>query len=333
MQNKRVLILGATGQIGKELSLELKNFKDFNIISHCRTLVSASFFKHNGMEYIVGDLNDKNIISEIFNSDLIFDLAAPNSGSLKEIKTFYKDRLDLIFGNMKKNSKFIFASSMNAFGIDEKRKILKNYFFSSSIYASNKRYAEKYIRKLGKHNSISTYILRLGEVHGNYQRSSIEIIKLINEGYVFEIPNTPAWITFVSLIKDSIINILNDQEKPGLYTLVCDDIYWEDLLNLLSKKNKIVPKFIVKGKVKKFNIIYRSFYRFLMSKKDSIRGNFSINKNFEDLMKLNYRINKVKSSNDKFKGIKIYSDKNRYIGVLPGKRLKSLKYKINDVLN
>ena len=115
--------------------------------------------------------------------------------------------------------------------------------------------------------------------------------------------------------------------------MVCDDIYWEDLLNLLSKKNKIVPKFIVKGKVKKFNIIYRSFYRFLMSKKDSIRGNFSINKNFEDLMKLNYRINKVKSSNDKFKGIKIYSNKIRYIGILPGKRLNSLKYKINDVLN
>ena len=38
---------------------------------------------------------------------------------------------------------------------------------------------------------------------------SFEIIKLINEGYVFEIPNTPAWITFVSLIKSSIINILN----------------------------------------------------------------------------------------------------------------------------
>ena len=37
-------------------------------------------------------------------------------------------------------------SSMNAFGIDSKRNILKNYLISSSIYASNKRYAEKYVK-------------------------------------------------------------------------------------------------------------------------------------------------------------------------------------------
>ena len=58
----------------------------------------------------------------INNSDLIFDLAAPDKGTLKEIKNFYKERLDIIIPNMKKNSKFIFASTMNAFGIDEKRK-------------------------------------------------------------------------------------------------------------------------------------------------------------------------------------------------------------------
>ena len=38
----------------------------------------------------------------INNSDLIFDLAAPDKGTLKEIKNFYKERLDIIIPNMKK---------------------------------------------------------------------------------------------------------------------------------------------------------------------------------------------------------------------------------------
>ena len=42
---------------------------------------------------------------------------------------------------MKENSKYVFASTMNAYGID-RRKVLKNYFFSI-IYSSNKRFARE----------------------------------------------------------------------------------------------------------------------------------------------------------------------------------------------
>ena len=147
MINKKILIFGATGQIGKELSFEFKKNKNITVISHSRTKVGASFFNQNNVNNIVGDLMDKKILDEISSADLIFDLAAPNYGTLLEIKEFYKKRIDILLSNIKKNSKFIFASSMNAFGINGRRKILKNYFFSSSIYASNKRYAENYIKK------------------------------------------------------------------------------------------------------------------------------------------------------------------------------------------
>lgn len=332
MENKKILILGATGQIGKELSLKFKNIENLNVTFHGRTPISVSFFKYNNLNYIAGDLNDKEVISKISSSDLIFDLAAPSTGSLKEIKNFYKGRFDLIFANMKKNKKFIFASSMNAFGIDVNRKVLKNYLFSSSIYASSKRYAEKYITKLASQKLIDLYILRLSEVHGDHQRASLEIIKLIKEKYVFEISKYPAWITFISIIKKAVINIINDKENPGLYTLVCDDIYWNDLLNLLCKDKNLSPKYEIKNEVKNFDKIYNFFYKFLVSKKDMLRGNLFITKSFEDRMKINYRINKLKNSVKKFKGVKIYSQKNRYIGILPGNRLKSLKYKIEDLL-
>ncbi len=333
MQSKKIIILGATGQIGKELSLKFKDSKEHDIIFHSRTLVASSFFKNNDINFIAAEIDDDKVISKISKADLIFDLAAPDHGSLQEIKDFYKKRFDLIFFHMKKKSKFIFASSMNVFGIDDKRKILKNYFFSSSIYSSNKRYAEKYIKELGKKNSIEIYILRLAEVHGNFQRASTEIIKLIKDKFLFEIANTPAWITFVSLIKQSIINILNDKEIPGTYTLTCDDIYWDDLLNIFGKKINLKPKFIIKQRPKKINFLLNYIFQIILTKKDFLRGNFNINKDFEDMIKLNFRIKKIKKSIENFKGTKIYSKKNRYIGILPGKRMLSLSYDIEKILD
>jgi nucleoside-diphosphate-sugar epimerase len=332
MQNKNILIMGATGQIGKELSLEFKSSNDLNVLSHSRTLVGSSFFQDNNINFIAANLDDEKVISKISAADLIFDLAAPNQGSLREIKMFYKKRFDFIFTHMKKETKFIFASSMNAFGIDNKRKILKNYFFSSSIYSANKRYAEKYIKNLGQKRSIQIYILRLAEVHGNFQRASTEIIKLIKDKYLFEIPDTPAWITSIQLIKQSIINILNNKERPGLYTLVCDDIYWEDLINLYGEKINLKPKLVITQKQKKTNIILNYLNKIILSNKDFFRGNINLNESFEDTIKLNFRVKKIKESIQKFKGIKIYNDKDRYEGVLPGKRLSSLNYNTKKIL-
>ena len=50
-------------------------------------------------------------------------------------------------------------------------------------------------------------------------------------------------------------------------------------------------------------------------------------------MKLDFRVRKIKNSIGKFKGTKIYNEKNRYIGILPGKRLLSLNYDIKKILD
>ena len=102
---------------------------------------------------------------------------------------------------------------------------------------------------------------------------------------------------------------------------------------MLSKDKNLSPKYEIKNEVKTFDKINNFIYKFLISKKDMLRGNLFITQSFEDIMKINYRVNKVKNSIKKFKGVKIYSQKNRYFGILPGNRLKSLEYKIEDLLN
>ena len=104
------------------------NFSRIDKAKFFRTLNKRvnTYFKENNINYISGDLNTKEIINEISISDVIFDLASPYSGTLFQTKQFYKDRLELVIKNMKKNTKFIFASSINAFGMSEHRRLFKD---------------------------------------------------------------------------------------------------------------------------------------------------------------------------------------------------------------
>jgi nucleoside-diphosphate-sugar epimerase len=325
MQNKKILILGASGQIGKELSIKLKD--KLNLYCHARSEIAATYFKENNINYISGELKEKEIINEISASDIIFDLAAPNSGTLSQTKQFYKDRLELVIKNMKKNTKFIFASSINAFGMSEHRRLLKNYIIPSSVYCANKRFAEKLSEKLGKQNIVDIYILRLSEVHGKYQRASENLKKLISQKYIFEVPDTPAWIISISNIEEALMGIIENKEKPGLYTLTNDHIYWKDLLKFFATEIKCDVKIKIKKNIKLTFLSYlkNEIKKLIVFRKDLIRGNITFTKDFEEIKKLNYRVETTKKINDGLDGVKYYKDLNKYFGVLPGKRITNLK--------
>ncbi|MDB4084371.1 NAD(P)-dependent oxidoreductase [Candidatus Pelagibacter sp.] len=324
MKNKKILILGASGQIGKELSIRLKD--KVNLYCHVRSEIAATYFKENNINYISGDLNTKEIINEISISDVIFDLASPYSGTLFQTKQFYKDRLELVIKNMKKNTKFIFASSINAFGMSEHRRLFKDYFIPSSIYCANKRFAEKLSQKLGKQNTIDIYLLRLSEVHGKYQRSSDNLKKLISQKYIFEVPDTPAWVVSISTIEEALIKIIENKEKPGLYTLTNDHIYWSDLLKFFAKEINSEVKINIKKNIKPSILSYLKniIRKLVVSRRDLIRGNIAFTKDFEEIKKLNFRIETTKLLNNNLGGIKYYKELNKFLGVLPGKRLTNL---------
>ena len=327
MKNNKILILGASGQIGKELSIKLKD--KVNLYCHVRSEIAATYFKENNINYISGDLKEEKIMNQISMSDVIFDLAAPTTGTLSQTKKFYKDRLELVIKNMNKGTKFIFASSINAFGISEYRKLFKNYVIPSSIYCANKRYAEKISQELGKKNLIDIYLLRLSEVHGKYQRSSDNLKKLISQKYVFEVSDSPAWVVSINTIEEALIKIIEDKEKPGLYTLTNDHIYWNDLLKFFAKEINYDVKIKIKKNIKPslLNYLKKLIKRLIISRKDLIRGNITFKRDYEEIKKLNFRINSTKQLNDNLDGIKYYKDLNKFFGTLPGKRLTNLTEK------
>ena len=169
-------------------------------------------------------------------------------------------------------------------------------------------------------------------MHGKFQRASLHIIKLIQDKRIFEIPQSPAWITFINIIKFAIINIVYNKEKPGLYTLVCDDIFWNELLIKLSERTDTKAKYFFNDNLKKNFNLKEFIYKILINYKDIVRGNFPISKEYEESIKLDYRINKIKNLSINYNKEKIYRDYNRYSGILPGKRLLSIKYNKEKIL-
>jgi len=328
MLNKKVLLLGSTGQIGKELSLLIKGNKNIDLICHARTKVSAAFFSNNNIKSVISDFKSEVLRSEIRTADLIFDLAAPTNGNLKDTKIFYQERINYLMEHIKPETKFIFASSMNAFGLSEQNNKLKSYIIPSSVYAANKRFAENLIINITKQKNIESYIVRLGHVHGNFQKVSVYLKNLISNEYIFEIPNTPAWIVFISSIYEMLINILGNKEKPGQYTLVNDEIFWPDLLEYLGNKINKKPKYRLIGKkTNKISLVKDFFKNFLFSKRDLIRGNYSFSKNFEISKKIEHLESKAKLAYKILEGKKIYNGLNVYEGILPGKRFKNITKK------
>ena len=59
MPNKKILLLGATGQIGKELCLYIKENKNIDLICHARNRVSAIFLLNLNINCVVCVLEDE----------------------------------------------------------------------------------------------------------------------------------------------------------------------------------------------------------------------------------------------------------------------------------
>ena len=334
MQIKKILLLGASGQIGKELSIHLQKNNSINLTCVVRNKVSAAFFKRNNINFLVAELRDSLMKKVINESDLIFELSAPLTGSLYETKKFYKERIDIIANNIRTDCKFVFASSMNALGYSLNYPVLKNYFFPRTLYAANKRFAEKYICKLSKKYKFKYYNIRLTEVHGYFQKASENIKKLILLENTFIIPKTPAYVTFISTVNEMLINILNEKELPGTYYLLTkENIYWNDLLNYLGKKVNKEVKYIFKEEKSDLNIFRYFFQQTVLKHKDLFLAIIPFSKNFLEEVKLNFRINKVKTYMKYGKERKQYNGLTRLTGVISKSRINSIKETNEEIFN
>jgi nucleoside-diphosphate-sugar epimerase len=329
---KNIVILAANGQVGLELCLYLRDFENISLKAIVRTEYSATILKRLNIECLVGDINKSEAVQEaIKKANLVFDLAAPSSGFVNEIKKFYQSRLSEIFIYMRKETSFVFASTQAAFGYKEPlHTALKYYFFPRSVYAANKRYAERICKKLGKRYGIDTYIFRLAEVHGVLQTSRAVIKDKIKKDYTFTINNTPANTIFIFEIAKALENITQQKELPGVYTMVSNHSWtWLEIIQYYAKEeNKSLKINFIESQTNRFAKSFGSLkdfiFSFLFLRRDTLMANFTFLSHLLPSMQQKVirdridRIVKEQNLNPEFTHLV------RFTGVLPGKRMKSI---------
>ena len=331
-KNSKIVILAANSQLGIEVCLYLSTFKNVSVIGVVRTEVAGALLKRLNIEYKAGELEGNSEIEDVIsNADLVFDLAAPSRGLLKDKKKFYQNRLSSIFNKMRKGSVFVLASTQAAFGYKEPLyPKLKYYFLPRTVYAANKRYAEKLSKRLGKKNDIDIFLFRLADVYGITQKSTALLRELIAKNYSFTVTDTPANTIFTYEIALALINIINRIESPGLYTMVSNYAWtYSEILEYIASIDNMKVK-INSIEVPKKDIFYflkifkQMIQNSIIIRREFFNANFSIFERFIPRVKhamLKKRAEREMALNANFPE---YRGLIRLSGVLPGRRFNSL---------
>jgi FlaA1/EpsC-like NDP-sugar epimerase len=335
-KDKTYLITGAGGSIGKHIFKELLELKVSRIIGmdiseegiH-NLILETEYYNDTKKDFILIDINDKNIKEYIKESDIIFHCAAKKHLPLVEqnkylaFKTNILGTLNILenFNLVKGNKKFVFISTDKAVN-------------PSSFMGLTKRIGEiltLYYSVIDNNNSY--IIVRFGNVFGSSGSLIPSIIKQINlynkvkitdinvKRY-FMLPTEAAKLIIFSLINtnSSDISVLDMGESINIFELT------KKIIELLNY-NKNIPIEIIglrKGEKLTEELIYP--YESIREKKQFI---FIIDHNLpikENLSKIQEFINFIKNYNLNLNNIEeLEKILGNFIKELEPKELKSIE--------
>jgi nucleoside-diphosphate-sugar epimerase len=219
----KIGIIGASSQVGSSLAFYLKHFTKAEPVCFVRSGYSRVFFDISGIECASISLDDRVALTGALKDiDAVVDCTYP-SGQLYEIPATIGKNVAAVMSAMPANGIFIYMSTIMAYGMPTGYKYVEHFSIPQTTYAYIKRKAEKVVGTLSAKYNLKGYNFRLGQVHGFLQsvngsyREKLavnETIRLDGE------PGDAANVIFISSIADAIIKVVNEQARPGMYSLV-----------------------------------------------------------------------------------------------------------------
>ena len=233
MKITTVGIIGASGQVGTEVCLFLKTYPDVRVIAIVRAPISGTILRRCGIEVRVGTFATAEESARLVGDcDVVIDFSAIPTGEVAQICAHYARNIAAALQYSPSWARYVFISTINAFGMGDEFNRAKNYWIPHSVYAYTKRYAERRALRLGKLQGKQVFVFRLGHVHGLLQRVSQHTAELVAGRYTeLEYPDTPSYTIFCHTIAEAIVSVGASKETPGIYTLVSEPAWsWKEVL-------------------------------------------------------------------------------------------------------
>ncbi|MEY3367588.1 MAG: hypothetical protein RI973_743 [Bacteroidota bacterium] len=330
MSQTTIGIIGASGQVGTEVCLFLKTYENIRVVAIVRTAVSAALLSRLGIECRIGTFDREDRCRELLEGcDLVADFSVV-IGEVANTKRHYFNNITKALQYSPRQARYVFISTINAFGMSAEFNKAKRYLIPHSIYAVTKRYGEHIAARYGKKNGKEIYSFRLGHVHGPLQRVSQETRELVNRRYrIFEYPDTPSYTVFCFSIAEGLVNIAAGLEKPGVYTLVSEPAWsWKEVLEYYLENGRQIEVRLTppqRSSVLKSlpSLVKQRLFGFLARYKDTLRAN--VLHHFPDIekkYKASLYIQRAQAQRDAYLDRFVHRPEDIHEGVFPGKRLR-----------
>lgn len=219
---KRVVILGANGQVGNELCPLLMMDGSVHVTAVTRSEFSHALMRKLGVPCAV---DDGMLLPQLLaECDVLVDLALPSEKNVEALRRRIVTRAEELHRHLRPGATMVYASTMSVFHVDP-------FGPSFTTYGSTKLLAERTHRRLGRKTGHDVFVLRLGQVHGLMQSCSLGLVDTLVGSKDVGVPDIPSFTVFVSSIAEAVALIAAGKAKAGTYTLISQPAWsWREVV-------------------------------------------------------------------------------------------------------
>jgi nucleoside-diphosphate-sugar epimerase len=240
MKKDKIVILGANGNVGSELTVRLAEM-GLNVHAVCRSPYSSTVLRYYGVSNIViGTVDSREVRTLISQAAVVVNCIYGDSGASAAAK---RDNVQVLRGMVAcaaKDAALVHCSSVSVYG-DLSRKP----FVGVTAYGRDKLAHESILWKAAGGGKRRIYVLRLGHVLGNIQPLSKLLTASAQEsGECLRLPKAgqlPCNCTTAAGIARSVAEIARSASIPsGTYNhMLRESFSWDDVFHMLAPDVRI----------------------------------------------------------------------------------------------
>lgn len=212
----RMVILGANGQVGAEVSLLLARSPELKVRAVSRTRGGSAFLRYSGLPVLHGDIADPARAAAMMEGANVVASFALAIGTPAVSIAKNAEIIERIFRHAPPDAVIVFFSTIAVYDRKDGSGVFR------SPYEQSKLKTEKLALKLAAAANRTLYILRLGHVAGDLQGINSIWLGEIKSGTVrLPDPERASNVTHTAAIAEALLAIAQGRAgPPGLYDLV-----------------------------------------------------------------------------------------------------------------
>lgn len=235
----KIVIIGANGQVGKELAVILNHW-DHHVTAVVRNPFAAAFFDLKGIDYVISDVTSDDRARRAIQESDITVIAAVARGDFADAVRLNQSIIGSVCSKVGVEGKVIFFSSIRVLSreIDNGLK----WYDPLLSYDREKRVSEKFFQSQVQKFGLKGHVFRLGHVIGPHQAKTKKFRQAIRDARSFGVPASRASNTVHTLtIADAICEAASGGTIPDCCTLVNNPQWsWEEVFRYVEPEAQIV---------------------------------------------------------------------------------------------